>query len=142
MNLRMMASVALVAGVLGCGGGTATIYKGTLTSTQSFNGASSTSTTTGQTITVFTGGEQGALLVDLGSIVVTMNKTGEQLNAAPNQSLMQSDSNSNSAQSITGGSGTVNAMGLTLNLQGTSSSTGGGTTQNANFTLTFTGTKI
>lgn len=142
MNLRMMASVALVAGVLGCGGGTATIYKGTLTSTQSFNGASSTTTSTGQTITVFSGGEQGALLVDLGNIVVSMNKAGEQLTAAPNQSLMQSASMSNSSQTITGGTGTVNAMGLTLNLTGTQSETSSGQTSNATFMLTFTGTKI
>jgi hypothetical protein len=138
----MFAGAALMVGLLGCGGGTATFYKGTLTSTQSYNGASSTTTTTGQTLSVYSGGEQGAILVDLGNIVVSMTKAGDALTATANQSLMQTDSNSNSSQSISSGTGTLNAMGLTLNLSGTQSQTSNGQTANATFTLTFTGTKI
>jgi hypothetical protein len=142
MGVRMTVGVGLMLGVLGCGGGTTTVYKGTLTATSSFNGSSSTSTTTGQTITIYSGGEGGALLVDLGDTVISMNRTGEQLTAAPNQGYMNTASTTSRSEAFTGGTGTLNSAGLTLNLTGTQTVVGSGSTTTYTFMLAFTGTKI
>lgn len=142
MKLRTMAGVAmLVVGLLGCGGGTATFYRGTMSTSQTYNGATGTSTSTGETVAVFTGGEQGALIVEASGLSFAVTRTGDNL-TVQTQTATQTDSNSMSSTTITSGTGTLNAQGLSLTINGTQSQTSNGQTANATFMATFTGTKI
>lgn len=145
MSVRPFFGLLLAMGLAGCGG-TATVYRGNYSSTQTANGATATSTVNGQTVVIYSGGEGGSVLVDLGSFVVQMTRSGDQLTAAPGQSVQETSTDpqgsSNSTQTINSGTGSLSGQNLTLTLSGTSTYSQGGGTGNATFTVNFTGQKI
>lgn len=141
MSVRPFFGLLLAMGLVGCGG-SATVYRGTMTSTQTAGGQTATNTTTGQTLVVYSGGEGGALLLDLGTIIVQMTRSGESLTAAPGQALQETGSGSTSSQTISSGTGTLSGQNLSINLTGTSTYTDNAGPQTASFTVSFTGQKI
>ena len=118
------------------------IYRGTTTQTVSANGASSTTTLGGDVIQVFASTDPNSLVFESGGLAYTATKNGDALTFTGGQAATRTESNGMSSTTLTSGTGTLTTTSLTLNLVLTVSQTGGGTTQNSNVTLAFSGQKI
>lgn len=144
MHLSHSSLLLGLAGVLamsGCGAPTG-VYRGTVTQTNSANGASTTSTTTGTTVNVFASVDPAQIVFDLGSYGYTAQKTGDNLTFQGGQVVSSTFDNGMSTTTLTSGSGTLTGNTLTLSLTLTGSSTSNGQTQNTTSMVSFTGTKI
>jgi hypothetical protein len=137
-------SVAAVMTLAACGepwNGVDGTYQGTTTITFSNGGSSSTQTTTGATVEITSGSQNGKLVLTTGAGVLTATLSGSALSIDSGSSGTM-DSQSTTQTTITSGSGTATGTSLTLNLTGNYSQAQNGTTTNTAITFAFSGNKL
>lgn len=106
------------------------------------NGASSTTTITGDIVSIFASAEANALVFEAGGVAYTATRSGESLTFPSGQSVTVTETNGMSSRQLTSGSGTLTATSLTLNLSLLQNQTAQGQTTNVNVTVAFNGQKI